>query len=116
MTDMSTPRERIEKFMELFQENVGVPTSALVMRHNPTGDDMTLSFEDLRAVLSANKSYESLMRDAAREAVAEYKKTLAAELRSQKDGKPSDRNEFPYIQGQDATLDRIADDLEDGTL
>lgn len=107
MTDMSTPRERIEKFMEMFEGNVGMPTSSLVMKHRPTGEDMKLSFDDLRAVLSANKGYESLMRDAAREAVADYKKELAESLEALKRGETEDGIDM---------LDNVIDGLKEGSL
>lgn len=117
MTDMSTPRERIEKFMEMFEGNVGMPTSSLVMKHRPTGEDMTLSFDDLRAVLSANAGYERIIAKQRREAVAEYKKTLAAELRHRIRGRAADTHPSALeAAGYDGALDDIADDLEDDSL
>lgn len=108
MTDMSTPRERIENFMAgvatAIPEGMGEMAS---LRANVRGEVYEMHYEDLRAVLSANKSYESLMRDAAREAVADYKKELAESLEALKRGETEDGIDM---------LDNVIDGLKEGSL
>lgn len=75
-----------------------------------------LSIErDMRAILAANAGYEKMARDAAREAVAEYKRELAYELRQRSLGLVP-TGDAARDNGYATALDAIADDLEDGTL
>lgn len=86
-----TPRERVAEYLST---EPGV---------------IPLSIErDMRAILAANAGYEQLARDAAKEAVAAYKRELADELRK--------RLMQSGEMGAAAVIDDTADDLEDGTL
>lgn len=73
--------------------------------------------EDLRAVLNANAGYERIIAEQRREAVEDYKKALAADLRSRIEGRAADTHpDMRHALGYDTALEDVADDLEDGTL
>lgn len=95
-----TPRERVQAFLDSAH-----PNTKYAAVSDPKRPLLT---EDLRAILAANAGYEQLMREAAREAVAEYKRELAKALR-ERASKIADDIVLAEYEG-------IVEDLEDGSL
>lgn len=85
------PRERLQAWLETSDEFVYPGFDA-----------------ELRSVLSANAGYERIIAEQRREAVADYKRELAKELRK--------RLMQSGEMGAAAIIDDIADDLEDDSL
>lgn len=90
-----TPRERVEDYLELCNSVPGDYTPPIEFQ------------KDLRAVLKANAHYETLMREAAKEAVREYKQELAESLEALKRGETEDGIDM---------LDNVIEGLREGSI
>lgn len=112
----TTPRERITNYLEAHNTSkmTGENVHSYGRMLNGEYIDIPLTVADLQSVLDANGGYERLIAEQRREAVEEYKKTLAETLRSEQWSKIA--REEPENNGFASALDCIADNLEDGTL